>query len=69
MKQGRPRKGKQATEVVSIRMEPKIKAFLKKKYGSIQKWADSFVKYDMAEFAMSAFTKKRWRKNDSKRRD
>ncbi len=40
---GRPRKGSKVREVVSIRLEPKIKKELTKQHGSIQAWIDSML--------------------------
>lgn len=37
---GRPKKGKELSKVVSIRLEPKKKLELINKYGSVQKWVD-----------------------------
>jgi hypothetical protein len=42
-KMGRPRKGSKVREVVSIRLEPKIKKELTKQHGSIQAWIDSML--------------------------
>ena len=40
---GRPLKGKERREPVSIRLEPKVKASIKKRYGTIQAWVDRCV--------------------------
>lgn len=40
---GRPRKGKQKKEHVSIRLEPRDKKLLIKAYGSIQRFVDYYL--------------------------
>jgi hypothetical protein len=40
---GRPRIGKEPREHCSIRMEPRFKNAIIKKYGSVQKWIDSLL--------------------------
>jgi hypothetical protein len=40
---GRPIKGKEVKQVCSIRLEPKIKKALIKKFGSLQVAIDSFL--------------------------
>lgn len=42
---GRPKKGKQVKEHVSIRLEPSIKKSLAKEYGSIQSWIDFILNH------------------------
>jgi hypothetical protein len=43
---GRPRRGKQIKEHVSIRLEPSVKKRLAKDYGSIQGWIDFILSHD-----------------------
>jgi hypothetical protein len=40
---GRPRKGEEIRERLSIRLEPTVKKIIIAKYGSVQAWIDSNV--------------------------
>ena len=40
---GRPRGGKEVKAVCSIRLEPKVKASIIKKFGSLQKFIDNAI--------------------------
>jgi hypothetical protein len=40
---GRPRKGKELSEVTSIRLEPTQKVFIKRLFGSVQNWIDHCI--------------------------
>jgi hypothetical protein len=44
-KAGRPKKGKQNREHVSIRLEPKDKALIIKTHDSVQGWVDDTVAF------------------------
>ena len=44
---GRPRDGKEVKKSYSIRLEPKIKEKICKKYGSIQKFIDGIINGDI----------------------
>ena len=43
-KVGKPRQGKQTKKVCSIRLEPRLKNKIIKKFGSLQKAIDYFIK-------------------------
>ena len=47
MSLGRPRDGKEVKVATSIRLEPKIKAKIIKKYGSVQKFLDGIINGDI----------------------
>jgi len=44
---GRPRKGTEVKRSYSVRLEPKVKEKICKKYGSIQKFIDGIINGDI----------------------